>query len=96
MGIIIKPIVTEKMTGLGEKYSRYGFRVSPKANKLEIKDAVESMYNVSVESVNTMQVSGKNKRRFTKAGIIKGKSASYKKAIVTLKKGEVIDYYSNI
>ena len=96
MGIIIKPIVTEKMTGMGEKYSRYGFRVSPKANKLEIKDAVESTYNVSVESVNTMQVDGKNKRRFTKAGVITGKSASYKKAIVTLKKGEVIDHYSNI
>jgi large subunit ribosomal protein L23 len=96
MGIIIKPIVTEKMTNLGEKYSRYGFRVSPKANKLEIKDAVESMYKVTVETVNTMQVSGKNKSRYTKAGIIKGRSASYKKAIVTLKKGEVIDYYSNI
>jgi len=96
MGIIIKPIVTEKMTNLGEKYSRYGFRVSPKANKLEIKDAVESMYNVSVESVNTIRVAGKSKSRYTKAGIIKGKSASYKKAFVTLKKGEVIDYYSNI
>ena len=96
MGIIKKPIVTEKMTNMGEKYSRYGFRVSPKANKLEIKDAVESMYNVSVESVNTIRVAGKNKSRYTKAGIIKGKSASYKKAIVTLKKGEVIDYYSNI
>jgi large subunit ribosomal protein L23 len=96
MGIIIKPVITEKMTNLGEKYSRYGFRVSPKANKLEIKDAVENMYNVSVESVNTMQVSGKSRRRYTKAGIIKGKNASYKKAIVTLRKGDVIDYYSNI
>ncbi len=96
MSIIIKPIVTEKMTSLGEKYSRYGFRVSSGANKLEIKKAVEDMYNVTVESVNTIQVAGKNKSRYTKSGIIKGTTASYKKAIVTLKKGEVIDFYSNI
>ena len=96
MSIIIKPIVTEKMTQLGEKYSRYGFRVSPNANKLEIKKAVEDLYSVTVESVNTMQVDGKAKSRFTKAGVIRGKTASYKKAIVTLKKGEVIDFYSNI
>ena len=96
MSIIIKPIVTEKMTQMGEKYSRYGFRVSPDANKLEIKKAVEDMYNVTVEAVNTLQVAGKNKSRYTKAGIIKGTTVSYKKAIVTLKKGEVIDFYSNI
>ena len=96
MSIIIKPIVTEKMTQLGEKYSRYGFRVSPNANKLEVKKAVEDLYNVTVESVNTMQVDGKAKSRFTKSGVIKGTTASYKKAIVTLKKGEVIDFYSNI
>lgn len=96
MGIIIKPIVTEKMTSLGEKYSRYGFRVAPSANKIEIKKAIEDLYNVTVVSVNTMQVAGKNKSRYTKSGIIKGKTASYKKAIVTLKEGEVIDFYSNI
>ena len=96
MSIIIKPIVTEKMTQMGEKYSRYGFRVSPDANKIEIKKAVEDMYNVTVESVNTMQVDGKNKSRYTKSGIIKGVTVAYKKAIVTLKKGEVIDFYSNI
>jgi large subunit ribosomal protein L23 len=94
MSIIIKPIVTEKMTGL-EKLSRYGFRVSKNANKIEIKKAIEDMYNVTVVSVNTMQVKGKNKSRYTKTGVIKGTTASYKKAIVTVKEGEVIDFYSN-
>lgn len=97
MGIIIKPIVTEKQTAVTEKMpNRFGFRVSPNANKLEIKKAVEEMYNVSVESVNTMNYSGKRKSRYTKSGIINGKQAAYKKAIVTLKEGEVIDFFSNI
>ena len=97
MGIIIKPIVTEKQTAVTEKMpNRFGFRVSPDANKLEIKKAVEEMYNVSVESVNTMNYSGKRKNRYTKSGIINGKQAAYKKAIVTLKEGEVIDFFSNI
>ncbi|KKY60596.1 50S ribosomal protein L23 [Tannerella forsythia] len=97
MGIIIKPIVTEKQTAVTEKMpNRFGFRVSPDANKLEIKKAVEEMYNVSVESVNTMNYSGKRKSRYTKSGIINGRQAAYKKAIVTLKEGEVIDFFSNI
>ena len=97
MGLIIKPIVTEKQTAVTEKMpNRFGFRVSPDANKLEIKKAVEEMYNVSVESVNTMNYSGKRKSRYTKSGIINGKQAAYKKAIVTLKEGEVIDFFSNI
>ena len=97
MGIIIKPIVTEKQTAVTEKMpNRFGFRVSPDANKLEIKKAVEEMYNVSVESVNTMNYSGKRKSRYTQSGIINGKQAAYKKAIVTLKEGEVIDFFSNI
>ncbi|MBO4805631.1 MAG: 50S ribosomal protein L23 [Paludibacteraceae bacterium] len=96
MGIIIKPILTEKMASLGDKYSRYGFRVSPKANKLEIKKAIEDMYSVTVVSVNTLQVAGKNKSRYTKAGVINGKTAAYKKAYVTLKEGDSIDFYSNI
>ena len=97
MGIIIKPIVTEKQTAVTEKMpNRFGFRVSPDANKLEIKKAVEEMYNVSVESVNPMNYSGKRKSRYTKSGIINGKQAAYKKAIVTLKEGEVIDFFSNI
>mgnify|MGYP000899519070 FL=1 len=97
MGIIIKPIVTEKQTAVTEKMpNRFGFRVSPDANKLEIKKAVEEMYNVSVESVNTMNYSGKRKSRYTKSGIINGKQAAYKKAIVTLKEGEIIDFFTNI
>jgi large subunit ribosomal protein L23 len=97
MGIIIKPIVTEKQTSITEKKpNRFGFRVSPDANKLEIKKAIETMYSVSVVSVNTMNYSGKRKSRFTKSGIINGQQAAYKKAIVTLKEGEVIDFYTNI
>ncbi|MDR3269841.1 MAG: 50S ribosomal protein L23 [Tannerella sp.] len=97
MGIIIKPIVTEKQTAITDKTpNRFGFRVSPDANKLEIKKAVETMYNVSVVDVNTMNYSGKRKSRYTKSGVISGKQVSYKKAIVTLKEGEVIDFFSNI
>ena len=97
MGIIIKPIVTEKQTAITEKYpNRYGFRVSPDANKLEIKKAVEVMYGVNVESVNTMNYAGKKKSRYTKSGIINGKTSAFKKAIVTLKEGETIDFFSNI
>ena len=96
MGIIMKPIVTEKMTGLGEKLNRYGFRVQKDANKIQIKQAVEAMYNVTVTDVNTAIVAPKKKSRFTKSGQIVGKTAAYKKAFVTVKKGEQIDFYSNI
>ena len=96
MGIIIKPIVTEKMTQLGDKLNRYGFRVQKNANKIEIKQAVEAMYDVTVEEVNTMVVAAKKKSRFTKSGVIKGSTSAYKKAIVTLKEGDKIDFYSNI
>lgn len=97
MGIIIKPIVTEKQTMMTEKFpNRVGFRVSPNANKIEIKAAVEEMYGVTVVDVNTMNYSGKRKSRYTKSGVISGKEASFKKAIVTLKEGEVIDFFNNI
>jgi large subunit ribosomal protein L23 len=97
MGIIIKPIVTEKQTAITEKApNRFGFCVSPKANKLEIKKAIEDMYNVSVVSVNTMNYSGKVKSRYTKSGVITGRQDSFKKAIVTLKEGDTIDFFSNI
>ena len=96
MGIINKPIVTEKMTQLGEKLNRYGFKVDKNANKIEIKKAVEALYDVTVLEVNTMIVAPKKKSRFTKSGVINGKTSAYKKAIVTLKEGEVIDFYSNI
>ena len=97
MGIIIKPIVTEKQTAITDKKAnRFGFRVSPDANKIEIKSAIEAMYNVKVVDVNTMKYSGKNKSRYTKSGIISGRQDSFKKAIVTLKEGDVIDFFSNI
>ncbi len=97
MGIIIKPIVTEKQTAITEKFAnRYGFRVSPDAHKLEIKKAVEELYNVTVVGVNTINYSGKRKTRYTRSGIINGKQVAFKKAIITLKEGETIDFFSNI
>jgi large subunit ribosomal protein L23 len=96
MDILIKPLVTEKMNNLTEKFRRYGFVVDKKATKPQIKKAVESFYNVKVDSVNTMIYGGKVKSRFTKSGVISGKTISYKKAIVTLAEGESIDFYSNI
>ena len=96
MAIIIKPIVTEKMNAAGEKLNRYGFRVERTANKLEIKKAVEEMYNVQVVDVNTMIVAPTLKQRYTKSGLLRGKQQAYKKAIVTLQPGEQIDFYSNI
>ena len=94
--ILIRPVVSEKMTTLGEKLQRYAFVVDKKANKLEIKAAVEEMYGVSVEEVNTMIIPAKARRRNTKAGVINGRKPGYKKAMITLAKGEEIDFYSNI
>ncbi|MCX6229077.1 MAG: 50S ribosomal protein L23 [Bacteroidia bacterium] len=94
--ILISPIVTEKMNLLSEKFNRYGFRVDKKANKHEIKKAVEEIYGVKVVTVNTMVYAGKLKSRFTKAGVITGRTNAYKKAIVTLTEGDSIDFYSNI
>jgi large subunit ribosomal protein L23 len=97
MGILIKPILTEKQTEISEKFpNRYAFRVVPTANKVEIKNAVEKIYNVKVDKVNTMNYLGKTKVRGTKSGYVKGRTASYKKAIVTLKEGHQIDFFSNI
>ena len=96
MAILVKPVVSEKMTDLSEKLNRYGFVVSVTANKIEIKKAVEKAYGVSVESVNTMNYGGKTKSRNTKAGLIQGKTNKFKKAIITVADGDVIDFYSNI
>ena len=84
------------MTQLGDKLNRYGFRVQKDANKIEIKQAVEAMYDVTVNEVNTMVVAPKKKSRFTKGGVIKGSASAYKKAIITVKEGDKIDFYSNI
>jgi len=94
--VLIKPILSEKANAQQEKLRRYAFRVSKKANKLEIKKAVESFYGVSVINVNTTVAPGKNKSRFTKAGVISGRKPSYKKAFVTVAKGDTIDLYSTI
>lgn len=96
MSILKKPLITEKMTKAGEKLGQYGFVVDVKANKIQIKQAVEKMYNVTVATVNTMKYAGKRKTRFTKTGVQAGTTGAFKKAVVTLKKGETIDFYSNI
>ncbi|NCO53793.1 MAG: 50S ribosomal protein L23 [Bacteroidetes bacterium CG02_land_8_20_14_3_00_31_25] len=96
MDIIIRPIVTEKMNRQGDSLGKYGFMVSTVANKLQVRKAVEKLYGVTVESVNTVKYSGKTKTRNTRSGLLRGKSVAFKKAIVTLTKGEKIDFYSNI
>ncbi len=96
MDILIKPLVTEKMNEQSERYNRYGFIVEKKASKPQIKKAVEGLYDVNVVTVNTMVYGGKVKSRYTKSGVITGKTAAFKKAIVTLAEGDSIDFYSNI
>ena len=96
MNILKRPIVTEKMTAEGERFNRYGFIVDKKANKIEIKNAVEEMYGVTVEKVRTMIYNGKSRSRNTKGGAIKGRTQSFKKAVVALHEGETIDFYSNV
>ncbi|MEN6619578.1 MAG: 50S ribosomal protein L23 [Rikenellaceae bacterium] len=96
MRILIKPLVTEKMTIQGEKLNRYGFEVDRDANKIDIKKAVEEMYSVKVLDVNTVNYHGKRRSRFTKAGLLSGRSNHYKKAFVTLAGEDKIDFYSNI
>ena len=96
MSIIKKPVITEKMTEQSEKYNRFAFVVDRRANKIEIKKAIEEMYDVVVDSVRTMVCIGKKRVRGTKSGMIVGKTSTYKKAIVTLEEGDSIDFYSNI
>ena len=96
MEFLKKPILTEKASSLTEKSNRFTFQVEHKANKLQIKAAIEKMYGVNILAINTMVVNGKLKSRNTKGGLVTGRSPKYKKAIVTLKDGETIDYYANI
>ena len=96
MDILIKPIITEKATADVEDFNRYGFVVNPKANKVEIKKAVEAAYDVSVTKVRTINVRPDRKTRYTKTGVQTGKTNAYKKAIVQLAEGDSIDFYSNI
>ncbi len=96
MSVLIKPIITEKMTADGELYNRYGFVVNPSANKIQIKLAVEVTYGVSVEKVRTMNYGPERKTRFTKTGVQHGKTNAIKKAIVDVAEGETIDFYNNL
>ena len=95
MGVLIKPLVTEKVSAMNE-HGKYGFIVEKTANKVEIKKEVEKTYGVTVESVNTMVQPGKAKSRYTKSGIIEGSTPSYKKAVVQVADGDIIDFYSGI
>ena len=96
MNILIKPVITEKMTEQSEIFNRFAFVVDRSANKIEIKKAVEETYDVTVESVRTMVCIGKKRTRGTKSGVISGRTKTYKKAIVSLSEGDTIDFYSNI
>ena len=96
MEIIKKPILTEKASMLTEKLNRYAFKVDHRANKIQIKTAIEAMFGVTVVAVNTAVVAGKAKSRQTKAGFVSGRAPKYKKAIITVKDGETIDFYSVI
>jgi large subunit ribosomal protein L23 len=96
MDIIVRPVVTEKMNAQTDSLKKYGFIVHKKANKVQIKKAVENLYGVTVESVNTMYFAGKRKSRFTRTGYVTGKKNAYKKAVITLREGDSIDFYSNI
>jgi large subunit ribosomal protein L23 len=96
MSIIIRPIVTEKVTKESEVLNRFGFVVDKKANKVEIKKAIEATYGVTIVSVNTMNVRPDRSTKYTKSGLISGKTNAYKKAIVQVQEGETIDFYNNI
>lgn len=95
MSILKRPLVTEKVSSLNEK-GKYGFIVDVQSDKDQIRAAVEKQYNVKVTRVNTISVMGKQKTRYTKAGVLSGRKPNYKKAIVTLKEGDVIDFYANV
>ncbi|MBT5147003.1 MAG: 50S ribosomal protein L23 [Flavobacteriales bacterium] len=94
--ILIKPLITEKMSADTERTNSYGFVVALGANKIEIKNAIEKEYKVTVRNIRTLRVDGKARQRFTKTGVVKGRTNSYKKALVTLAEGEAIDLYDNI
>lgn len=95
MGVLIKPLVTEKVSAMNE-HGKYGFVVKKSANKVEIKKEVEKTYGVTVESVNTMIQPGRAKSRYTKSGVLEGSTPSYKKAVVQVAEGDIIDFYSGI
>ncbi|MFY0624805.1 MAG: 50S ribosomal protein L23 [Reichenbachiella sp.] len=95
MSILKKPLVTEKVSALNES-GKYGFVVDKDANKVEIKKAIEKTYGVTVESVNTMVYPGKSKSKYTKSKVVTGRTSAYKKAIVQVAEGEIIDFYGGV
>ncbi len=95
MGILVRPLVTEKFSAMNEQ-GKYGFIVTKSANKVEIKKEVEKTYGVTVESVNTMIHPGRSKSRYTKSGVISGRTQTFKKAVVKVADGDIIDFYSGI
>jgi large subunit ribosomal protein L23 len=95
MDVLIRPLITEKIAPLNEK-GKYGFVVDKRANKVQIKQAIEKIYSVNVEEVNTMIYAGRKKSRYTKSRVISGRTPSYKKAIVKIADGEIIDFYGGI
>lgn len=96
MSVIKKPVITEKYTELGEKLNQYAFIVDKRATKPQIKQEIEHLYNISIEEIRTMIYPGKTKVRYTKRNFISGRTGSFKKAVVTLKEGDTIDFYSSI
>ncbi|MBI1185564.1 50S ribosomal protein L23 [bacterium] len=94
--VLKKPLITEKYNALAEKLGQYTFMVDRKASKTEIKDEIEKVYEVKVDAIRTMIYGGKRKTRYTKKGFVEGRTAAYKKAVVTLKDGDTIDFYSNL
>lgn len=94
--ILIRPLITEKMTNISADQGKYGFLVAPRANKIEIAKAVEKKFNVHVTEVRTINHPGKVKTQFRKSGRFSGKTPKYKKAIITLKKGETIELFEQV
>lgn len=93
---MIKPVVTEKANAISEKGNRYTFKVSPQLDKAQIVALIEELYDVKVTGISTMNYDGKKKQRYTKSGLLRGKVAAFKKAIVTVAEGQTIDFYSNL
>ncbi len=96
MAYMIKPVVTEKANAISEKGNRYTFKVSPEMSKSQIVALIEELYDVKVTGISTMNYDGKKKQRYTKSGLLRGKVAAFKKAIVTVAEGQTIDFYSNL
>lgn len=96
MAYMIKPVVTEKANAISEKGNRYTFKVSPQLDKAQIVALIEELYDVKVTGISTMNYDGKKKQRYTKSGLLRGKVAAFKKAIVTVAEGQTIDFYSNL